>query len=157
MVASSHCFHGTLWCGYYTCTALMPSVLAAMIPLLPGMDLTTAARELSTGHVVSGSSRLAFTVTIFALLAFGLVLGGMGGQAVVGPVELVLPIETPLWLSTAGILAAAIGLMLLIQAPARDAFWILCVTMLAWAGAQFGEWINARSEERRVGEGWSAR
>src|SRR5690625_7988788 len=97
------------------------------------------------------------TVTIFALLAFGLVLGGMGGQAVVGPVELVLPIETPLWLSTAGILAAAIGLMLLIQAPARDAFWILCVTMLAWAGAQFGEWINARSEERRVGEGWSAR
>src|SRR5690625_5811980 len=48
------------------------------------------------------------TVTIFALLAFGLVLGGMGGQAVVGPVELVLPIETPLWLSTAGILAAAI-------------------------------------------------
>jgi len=143
MVAAVTTFIGTLWCGFDTSTALMPAVLAAMIPLLPGMDLTTAARELSTGHVVSGSSRLAFTVTIFALLAFGLVLGGMAGQAVVGPVELVLPVKTPLWLSTAGILAAAIGLMLLIQAPARDAFWILCVTMLAWAGAQFGEWINA--------------
>src|SRR5690625_7504768 len=81
MVAAVTTFLGTLWCGFDTSTALMPAVLAAMIPLLPGMDLTTEARELSTGHVVSGSSRLAITVTVFALLVLGMVLGAMCLQA----------------------------------------------------------------------------
>src|SRR6056297_2387776 len=45
---------GTLWCGMDPQTALMPAVIAGMITLVPGMELTAATRELATGHQVSG-------------------------------------------------------------------------------------------------------
>lgn len=143
MVAALITFLGSLWCGVDERTALMPAILAAMIPLLPGMDLTTAARELSTGHLVSGSSRLAFSVTIFALLSFGLVLGGMAGQAIVGPVELTVASHRPTWLPLVGLVAAACGLMMLIQAHQRDWFWILVVSFIAWMGTGLGGWLEA--------------
>jgi len=143
MVAALITFLASLWCGFDQRTALMPATLAAMIPLLPGMDLTTAARELSTGHLVSGSSRLAFSVTVFALLAFGLVLGGMAGQAVVGPVELTKASHSPAWLPFVGLVAAACGLMMLIQAHRRDWFWILVVSFIAWIGTGLGGWFEA--------------
>lgn len=143
MVAAIITFLGTLWCGYDAQTALMPAILAAMIPLLPGMDLTTAARELSTGHLVSGSSRLAFAVTIFALLTFGLVLGSISARAIVGEVGLVDPVPQPMWLPLVGVPIAALGLMMLIQAHLRDWIWILAVTWLAWMGAGLGDWLEA--------------
>ncbi len=136
-------FLGTLWCGFDAKTALMPAIIAAMLPLLPGMDMTTASRELATGHVVSGSSRLAFAVMIFALLAFGMVLGGMAGQAIIGPIDLVEPSPRPDWLPFAGVLAGALGLMLLIQAHRRDWIWILAACLIAWAGANVGTYFEA--------------
>jgi uncharacterized membrane protein YjjP (DUF1212 family) len=143
LVAALITFLGSLWCGFDGRTALMPAILAAMIPLLPGMDLTTAARELSTGHLVSGSSRLAFSVTVFALLAFGLALGGLAGQLVVGPVELTAASPRPDWLPFAGLIAAALGLMMLIQAHLRDWIWILGVSFIAWIGSGLGGWLEA--------------
>ena len=143
MVAALITFLGSLWCGFDGRTALMPAILAAMIPLLPGMDLTTAARELSTGHLVSGSSRLSFAVTVFALLSFGLVLGGMAGQAIVGPVELTAASLRPDWLPFVSLVAAAFGLMMLIQANMRDWPWILIVSFIAWMGSGLGGWLEA--------------
>ena len=143
MVAALITFLGSLWCGFDGRTALMPAILAAMIPLLPGMDLTTAARELSTGHLVSGSSRLSFAVTVFALLSFGLVLGGMAGQAIVGPVELTAVSLRPDWLPFVSLVAAAFGLMMLIQANMRDWPWILIVSFIAWMGSGLGGWLEA--------------
>jgi len=143
MVSALIAFLGSLWCGFDGSTALMPAVLAAIIPLLPGMDLTTAARELSTGHLVSGSSRLSFAVTIFALLAFGLVLGGMAGQAIVGAVPLTESSFRPAWMPLPGLVCAAGGLMMLIQAHTRDWIWILLVSFIAWIGASLGGWLEA--------------
>lgn len=143
MVAGLITFFGTLWCGLDGQTALMPAILAAMIPLLPGMDLTTAARELSTGHLVSGSARLSFAVTIFALLAFGLVFGGMIGQAITGPVELVIASPAPDWLPLLSVIVASGGLTVLIQAHKRDGFWILLVSLIAWIGSGLGSWLDA--------------
>lgn len=143
MTAALITFLGTLWCGFDPHTAPMPAIIAAMIPLLPGMDLTTATRELSTGHVVSGSSRMAFAVMIFALLAFGLVLGGMAGQWVVGPIELDRLASTPDWLAMVGVAIAALGLMLLIQAQRRDWIWILGATLIAWMSTGLGAMMDA--------------
>jgi len=82
-------------------------------------------------------------VTVFALLAFGLVLGGMAGQAVVGPVALTDASIRPQWLPFVGLASAACGLMMLIQAHTRDWFWILLVSFIAWIGSGLGEWLNA--------------
>ena len=136
-------FLGTLWCGFDPETALMPAVIGAMIALLPGMDLTTASRELATGHLVSGASRMAFAMMIFALLAFGLVMGGLAGQALVGPVDLVSPSLRPAWLPPVGVAIAALGLMLLYQAQQRDWIWILLACIVAWGGASLGSWMGA--------------
>jgi uncharacterized membrane protein YjjP (DUF1212 family) len=49
-------------------------VLASLIVLMPGLSLTTAVRELSTQHLVSGVARLAGAVTTLIKLAFGTVV-----------------------------------------------------------------------------------
>lgn len=136
-------FLGTLWCGWDPQTALMPAVIGAMIALVPGMDMTTASRELATGHLVAGSSRMAFALMIFALLTFGLVMGGLAGQALVGPVDLVSPSLRPVWLLPVAVLVAAFGLMLLTQAHKRDWIWMLTACLIAWAGASLGTWLQA--------------
>lgn len=136
-------FFGTLWCGFDPKTALMPTVTAGMIALLPGMELTTAARELATGHLVSGASRLAYGLSILALLAFGLVLGSMAGQWVVGPVPLFITTEFNELLSLIGIAFAAVGLMLLNQAHQRDWPWMLAACLLAWLMADLGHLLEA--------------
>lgn len=136
-------FLGMLWCGLDPQTALVPAVIASIIALVPGMDLTTAARELATGHLVSGSSRLAFALMVFALLALGLLLGGLAGQWVVGPVDLVLASPAPAWLPALGVLLAALGLMLLNQAHRRDWIWMLLACLIAYAGARLGLALEA--------------
>ncbi len=136
-------FLGVLWCGYDPATALVPAVIASIIALVPGMDLTVAARELATGHLVSGASRLAFAVTVFALLALGLLLGGLTGQWIVGPVALIEASPAPIWLPTLGVLLAALGLMLLNQARVRDWIWILLACVIAYAGARLGLALEA--------------
>jgi uncharacterized membrane protein YjjB (DUF3815 family) len=49
-------------------------VLASLIVLMPGLSLTTAVRELSTQHLVSGVARLAGALTTLIKLAFGTVV-----------------------------------------------------------------------------------
>ncbi len=143
LAAAAVAFIATVWCGFDPHTALMPAMIAAIIALVPGMDLTMAARELATGHLVSGSSRLAFAVTVLALLCFGLIVGGMAGQAVVGPVALAPPSLRPEWLAPLGVVLAALGLMLLYQAQRRDWHWILIACLIAWAGASVGGELDA--------------
>jgi uncharacterized membrane protein YjjB (DUF3815 family) len=59
---------------YVTPLTLNPVVLASLIVLMPGLTLTTAVRELSTQHLVSGTARLAGAVTTLMKLAFGTVM-----------------------------------------------------------------------------------
>jgi len=136
-------FLGTLWCGHDGQTALMPVIIASLIALVPGMDLTTACRELATGHLVSGSSRVASAIMIFALLTFGLVVGGMAGQALTGPVELVAASPAPHGLRPAGLLLAAFGLLILFQASRRDWIWMLLACLIAYSSATLGGLLQA--------------
>jgi len=136
-------FLGMLWCAFDPATALVPAVIASIIALVPGMDLTTAARELATGHLVSGSSRLAFALMVFALLALGLTLGGLAGQWVVGPVAMTAASAAPAWLPVLGVLLAALGLMLLNQAHKCDWIWIVLACLIAYGAARLGLAIEA--------------
>ena len=136
-------FLGTLWCGYDGQTALMPSIIAGMIALLPGMDLTVSARELATGHMVSGAARAAYTLMIFALLAFGLMLGGTAGQWLIGPVELLQPNAPSLWLMATGFGLAALGFTVLFQAHWRDWIWMLLACLVASTSIGFGNLLES--------------
>lgn len=136
-------FIGTIWCGLNPSVALLPAVTAGMIVLLPGMDLTVAARELATGHVVSGSSRLAFGLTVLALLGLGMVIGGVLGQALVGAVPITYSPDRALVHSFIGLSMAAAGLMLLNQAHKTDWPWMFLACLVAWLVAGLGSLLDA--------------
>ncbi len=61
----------TLISVYVVPLTLQSVVLASVIVLLPGLTLTTAVRELSTQHLVSGVARFAGAVATLIKLAFG--------------------------------------------------------------------------------------
>jgi len=129
---------GTLWCGMDANTALMPSVIAGMITLIPGMDLTAATRELATGHQVSGAARLASTIAVFALLTVGLALGSWIAQQFTSPVQLIPPSPLPDWMIPLGLGTAALGFVVLFQAAWKDWIWIVLACVLAWSASNFG-------------------
>lgn len=149
--ATLSAFLATLWCGYDGQTALMPALIAGMIVLLPGLDLTTATRELSTGHLVSGGARLAATTLVFATLAFGLALGSAIGQSVVGPTPEVSPQPVPMWAISASLLLAAVGLALILRVRVREWIWVAIACAIAWASGQLGFWTLGGSLGAFVG------
>ena len=67
-------FLATIISLYVMPLTLKSVVLASLIVLLPGMPLTTAVRELSTQHLVSGVARLAGAVATLIKLAFGTIV-----------------------------------------------------------------------------------
>ncbi len=136
-------FLGFVWCGLDGQTALMPSIIAGIITLLPGLDLTVSARELATGHMVSGAARAASTLMIFALLAFGLMLGGSIGQWMVGPVELLQANPPTGWLMATGFGLAALGFTVLFQAHWRDWIWMLLACLVASTAIGLGRMLES--------------
>lgn len=64
----------TLISVYFVPLTLKSVVLASLIVLLPGLSLTTAVRELSTQHLVSGVARFAGAVATLIKLAFGTIV-----------------------------------------------------------------------------------
>ncbi|MEM7481780.1 MAG: threonine/serine exporter family protein [Acidobacteriota bacterium] len=106
-------------------------VLAGLIVLLPGLTLTVAMRELATGNLVSGSSRLAGTVVLFVTMAFGVALGNGAVEAVLGAVPTVLPAPMPWWSDPLALVISALGLTVIFRARPRDFPWLLLAGVLA--------------------------
>jgi len=105
---------------YITPLTLNPVVLASLIVLMPGLTLTTAVRELSTQHLVSGTARLAGAVTTLMKLAFGTV---MANQICLwlhlAPIALTrAPI--PQWAQWLALAAACYSFAVLFRAARRD-------------------------------------
>jgi uncharacterized membrane protein YjjB (DUF3815 family) len=50
-------------------------LIASLIVLLPGLTLTTAASEIATGHLVSGTARMVGAIATLLKLAFGTLVG----------------------------------------------------------------------------------
>lgn len=135
-------FLAVLWCGFDPATALMPAVIGGIISLLPGMELTTATRELATGHLVSGSSRLASAALTFVLLAFGLSIGGYLGLQLVDLDLLWYPTSRHYGVLPVAVMVAAVGFLMLYRAHWRDWLWIMLACVLAYSGAELGRWIQ---------------
>lgn len=89
--------------------------VSALVPLLPGMTMSVAVTELSTGHWVSGTARLAGALTTVCQLVFGLSLGFALAERQRG---LLFSTPTPGVGSTlAGVLVLVLGLVLLVRVP----------------------------------------
>lgn len=113
-------------------------VLASLIVLLPGMALTTAARELSTDHLVSGAARFAGAVTTLVKLAFGTIVANELCKVLL----LVPPASTqaaiPGWAEWVALACACYAFAVLFRAASRDFPLVMVSAALGYLITYYG-------------------
>lgn len=135
-------FVSTLLCilvaNYLTPIEIRPLVIASVIVLIPGMTLTTAVRELSSQHLVSGTARMMGALTTLLKLLFGsaAALQGCAYLGIVPPAARSVPI--PDWAEWVAILAGALSFAVLFKSPRRFAPVVVAAPLLGYLCTQVG-------------------
>lgn len=116
--------------------ALRSVVIASLIVLMPGMTLTTAVRELSTQHLISGTARMMGAVSTLLKLTFGTVVAVQAcellgilprqydGAALAPAIE---------W---GAVVAAALSFAVLFKSPLRHVPVVIAAVLLGYACTQ---------------------
>ncbi len=120
--------------------AIKSVVLAALIILVPGMSLTTAVREISSQHLVSGVARMGGAMATLLKLTFGTIAATQLCAAMgIHARDFALP-ALPGWTDYPALLVAAIAFAILFRAARRD--WPVVIVAVAvgylatrWGGA----------------------
>jgi uncharacterized membrane protein YjjP (DUF1212 family) len=112
------------------------ATLAGLIVLLPGLTLTLAMNELSTGHVISGTARLTAALIVFVGLAFGVGLGNQAVTLALGPPVAPGAPSLPGWTLVPAVLLAPLAYTVLLRARPRDTGWIYGASVLAFLVAR---------------------
>ncbi|MCH9687746.1 MAG: threonine/serine exporter family protein [Deltaproteobacteria bacterium] len=116
-------------------------LVSALIMLVPGLTLTVAMTELASGHVVSGTARLAGGMTLMFTILFGAALGRPLAAALPVPVGWPLPaLELPPGTWLACLAATTIAFTILLEARSRDAGWIAVACGVGYGAARLGAW-----------------
>lgn len=111
-------------------------VAPALVSFLPGLTLTIAAVELTSGQVMAGASRMVYGIARLGLLAFGVYAGmSVAGQA---PAVTTQPDQLGPWAPWVGIVLVALGYYLFSAAPRGSLLWILYALVVAYAAQLLG-------------------
>lgn len=114
------------------------TVLAGLIALIPGLTLVVAMGEISSGHLVSGTSRLSGAIGQFLALALGVAVGTQSLVRLSGalPVAAAQPVAT--WTEWVAVALAPVSLAIVFQA--RPAVWpaILATSAAGFAAGRIG-------------------
>ncbi|MEO7051315.1 MAG: threonine/serine exporter family protein [Rhodanobacter sp.] len=124
--------------------AIKAVVLAGLIVLVPGMSLTTAVRELSSQHLVSGMARMGGAVTTMLKLIFGTVAATQLCAAVgIQARDYVLP-PLPSWMDTPALLLGAFGFAILFRAARRDWLVVMAAVVVGYLATRWGGQISGK-------------
>lgn len=124
--------------------AISPSLvtLSALIVLLPGMGLTVAMTELATRNLIAGTARLMSAVIVLLQLVVGVAIGDRLARVFVD-VQVAPPVSLPAWSQWVALIAAALGMAVLVQAQRRAFVWILAASVVGSLGTQLGsQWLD---------------
>lgn len=118
--------------------AIKSVVLSSLIVLVPGMSLTTAVREISSQHLVSGMARMGGALATLLKLTFGTLAAtqlcnAFGVQAR----DFSLP-PLPHWLDFPALLVAAIAFAILFRAAWRDWPVVIAAVVLGYLATRWG-------------------
>lgn len=133
----------TLFSAYVAPLTVNAVVLASLIVLLPGMTLTTAVRELSSQHLVSGVARMAGATATLLKLTFGTMAATQLCRVLGVYPSLDIPASVPVWVEWLGLFAGALSFTVLFRSAPRDGVLVVVSVMFGYAltrlgGAQFG-------------------
>ena len=110
-------------------------VLTGIIVLIPGLSLLVSMQELGTGHLVSGTARMAGTVLVFLLLGFGVGLGQRLAGGLALPID---PIPLPIWTLLPALAMVVLSFMVVFQSRLANFGWTLVASALGWCVALAG-------------------
>ena len=124
---------GTAWIAHSLAPISPRLVLTAgLIVLLPGLTLTTAAAEIATNHLVSGTARFAGAISVLLKLAFGALVGSrVAGELGWDPM-LALSQPQPVWLEPLSLAIAAAAFALLFRARIRDSWVVFLAASISY-------------------------
>lgn len=132
----------TLVSAYIVPLALKSVILGSLIVLLPGMALTTAVREISSQHLVSGVARMGGAVATLLKLTFGTVAATqICAAAGVVPRDYALP-ALPGWADWPTLIVGAFAFAILFRAARRDWPVVMAAVVLGYLSTR---WIGAIS------------
>ena len=122
--------------------AIKSVVLASLIILIPGMSLTTAVREISSQHLVSGMARMGGAMSTLLKLTFGTIAatqlcGALGIKAR----DFALP-ALPTWTDYPALLVAAIAFAILFRAARRDWPVVIVAVIVGYLATRWGGAIS---------------
>lgn len=117
---------------------LRPVIIASVIVLIPGMTLTTAVRELSSQHLISGTARMMGALATLLKLLFGTAaaLQGCALFGIVPPPANTTPI--PLWAEWVAIFAGAVSFAVLFRSPRRFLPVVIAAPLIGYVCTQVG-------------------
>ena len=123
---------------YVTPIAVRSVIIASLIVLMPGLTLTTAVRELSSQHLISGTARTMGAIATLLKLAFGALaatqLCTLAG--IVPTMESEPPV--PHWTEWVAVITAAFAFAALFRAPRKYVPVVVASVMLGYFCAQVG-------------------
>lgn len=120
--------------------------VSALVVLLPGLSLTVAMTELATGSLISGTARLLSAVIVLLELGVGVAIGERVA-ALATFIPRPPPAPLPSWTVWLSLVAASLGVAVLLQSRWRTLGWI----MLACAAGTLGSRVGAHWLGRELG------
>ncbi len=131
--------------------AIKSVVLASLIILVPGMSLTTAVREISSQHLVSGMARMGGAMSTLLKLTFGTIAATQLCAAVgITARDFALP-ALPTWTDFPALLVAAIAFAILFRAARRDWPVVIVAVVVGYLATRWGGAISGSLPGAPVG------
>lgn len=116
--------------------APLPVAMASVVLLIPTGGIVNGAEELAGGEMMSGTSRLVYSLVQLFLLALA-IFGGYQLVASGAQVDGAVALGHPAWVGYIGVFMFCIGAAIFTQAPVSIFGWILLVVALSFGSQQF--------------------
>ncbi|EIL87811.1 threonine/serine exporter ThrE family protein [Rhodanobacter sp. 115] len=124
--------------------AIKSVILSSLIILIPGMSLTTAVREISSQHLVSGMARMGGAMSTLLKLGFGTLAASEVCNALgIHARDFVLP-PLPSWTDYPALLIAAVAFAILFRAARRDWPVVIFAVVVGYFTTRWGGEIAGR-------------
>ncbi len=107
-------------------------VIASLVVLLPGLTLTNAVNELTSGHLVSGTARFAGAITTILKLTVGTLIALTLAQLIGVYPEVRASRPQPDWVEWASLVLVSYAFAVLFKAHRRDYVWVMAASICGY-------------------------
>lgn len=107
-------------------------VIASLVVLLPGLTLTNAVNELTSGHLVSGTARFAGAITTILKLTVGTLIALTLAQLIGLYPEVRALRPQPDWVEWTSLVLVSYAFAVLFKAHRRDYVWVMAASICGY-------------------------